>query len=125
MLAFIKKPLFAAFLFVLSLSLVSRRERAIGRKLNLGHRYGRGSNRRGSHQCSRGNSQSGQRLQPDCTDGQCRKIQHPQHSVQSLSPRDQRAGFAPYAQDVDVRSVVPVNLNITLQVKGSIGNRDR
>ncbi len=28
-------------------------------------------------------------------------------------------GFAPYAQDVDVRSVVPVNVNITLQVKGS------
>ena len=29
------------------------------------------------------------------------------------------SGFAPYAQDVDVRSVVAVNLNITLQVKGS------
>jgi hypothetical protein len=28
-------------------------------------------------------------------------------------------GFAPYAQDVDVRSLVPVNLNITLNVKGS------
>ena len=28
-------------------------------------------------------------------------------------------GFAPYAQDVDIRSVVPVNVNITLQVKGS------
>lgn len=28
-------------------------------------------------------------------------------------------GFAPYAQDVDVRSTVPVNLNITLQVGGS------
>jgi Carboxypeptidase regulatory-like domain len=28
-------------------------------------------------------------------------------------------GFSPYAQDVDVRSVVPVNVNITLQVKGS------
>ena len=27
-------------------------------------------------------------------------------------------GFAPYTQDVDVRSVVPVNLKITLQVKG-------
>ena len=34
-------------------------------------------------------------------------------------------GFAPYAQDVDVRSIVPVNLNITLQVKGSSGNGDR
>ncbi|MGH9515403.1 MAG: TonB-dependent receptor [Terriglobales bacterium] len=30
-----------------------------------------------------------------------------------------RKGFAPYAQDVDVRSTVPVNLNITLQVGGS------
>jgi hypothetical protein len=29
------------------------------------------------------------------------------------------AGFNSYAQDVDVRSVVPVNLNITLAVKGS------
>jgi hypothetical protein len=29
------------------------------------------------------------------------------------------SGFAPYSQDVDVRSVVPVSLNITLQVKGS------
>jgi len=28
-------------------------------------------------------------------------------------------GFAPNAQDVDVRSVVPVNINLTLQVKGS------
>src|SRR5437762_11669429 len=28
-------------------------------------------------------------------------------------------GFAPYAQDIDVRSVVPVNVSITLQVKGS------
>ncbi len=28
-------------------------------------------------------------------------------------------GFAPYAQDIDVRSAVPVSLNITLEVKGS------
>ena len=28
-------------------------------------------------------------------------------------------GFAPYAQDVDVRSIVPVTVSITLQVKGS------
>ena len=28
-------------------------------------------------------------------------------------------GFAPYAQDIDVRSVVPVNVSVTLQVKGS------
>ncbi len=28
-------------------------------------------------------------------------------------------GFAPYAQDVDVRSIVPVNINVTLQIKGS------
>ncbi len=28
-------------------------------------------------------------------------------------------GFAPYSQDVDVRSVVPVSVNITLQIKGS------
>jgi hypothetical protein len=28
-------------------------------------------------------------------------------------------GFSPYAQDVDVRSTVPVNLSVTLQVKGS------
>src|SRR5437762_7266118 len=28
-------------------------------------------------------------------------------------------GFAPYPQDIDVRSVVPVNVSITLQVKGS------
>ena len=29
------------------------------------------------------------------------------------------SGFAAYSQDVDVRSVVPVSLNVTLQVKGS------
>src|SRR5258708_26176942 len=29
------------------------------------------------------------------------------------------SGFAPYAQDVDVRSIVPVNINVTLQIKGS------
>jgi hypothetical protein len=29
------------------------------------------------------------------------------------------AGFAPYAQDVDVRSIVPINVSITLQIKGS------
>ena len=29
------------------------------------------------------------------------------------------AGFAPYAQDVDVRSLVPVNLSIGLKVEGS------
>ena len=28
-------------------------------------------------------------------------------------------GFAPYAQDVDVRSIVPVTVSITLQIKGS------
>ena len=28
-------------------------------------------------------------------------------------------GFAPYAQDIDVRSIVPVTVSITLQVKGS------
>jgi len=28
-------------------------------------------------------------------------------------------GFAPYVQDIDVRSLVPVNLSISLQVKGS------
>src|SRR5262244_805141 len=28
-------------------------------------------------------------------------------------------GFVPYVQDIDVRSVVPVTLNISLQVKGS------
>jgi hypothetical protein len=28
-------------------------------------------------------------------------------------------GFAPYAQDVDVRSIVPVNISVTLQIKGS------
>jgi hypothetical protein len=30
-----------------------------------------------------------------------------------------RTGFSPHAQDVDVRSVVPLNLSITLQVAGS------
>ena len=28
-------------------------------------------------------------------------------------------GFAPYAQDIDVKSIVPLSLNITLAVKGS------
>ncbi|MGH9549143.1 MAG: carboxypeptidase regulatory-like domain-containing protein, partial [Terriglobales bacterium] len=29
------------------------------------------------------------------------------------------SGFAPYSQDIDVRSIVPVNVSVTLQVKGS------
>ena len=28
-------------------------------------------------------------------------------------------GFTPYAQDVDVRSIVPVTVSVTLQIKGS------
>ena len=32
------------------------------------------------------------------------------------------SGFAPYAQDVDVRSAVPLNLKITLQIAGSAEN---
>ena len=33
--------------------------------------------------------------------------------------------FAPYAQDVDVRSIVPVTVSVTLQIKGLVRNRDR
>ena len=51
---------------------------------------------------------------------QCGEIQHSECSLQSLSPcRSLDQGFAPYAQDVDVRSVVPVTVSITLEVKGS------
>lgn len=36
-----------------------------------------------------------------------------------FNPYDTGKGFAPYAQDIDVRSTVPVSLSITLQVAGS------
>ena len=41
---------------------------------------------------------------------------NPYHMIVDLT------GFAPYSQDVDVRSAVPINLQVTLQIAGSAEN---
>ena len=119
MLAFYKKSLFAAFLVIFLFGLVSSAYAQSG---------GSSTSVTGTVVDPSGavvanatveihNPVSG--FQRTTTDRQRRKIQHPQRSVQSLSPHGQGQGFNSYAQDVDVRSVVPVTLSITLKVKGS------
>ena len=44
---------------------------------------------------------------------------HPEYSLQSVSHDREGEGFAPTAKDVQVRSVVPVSVNISLHVSGS------
>ena len=119
MLAFYKKPLFAAFLFILSMSLLP-----------------------GASAQSGGSSTSLTGTVTDPTGAVVAnatvEIRNPVSGFTRTTTTDSAGqfsipnipfnpyhvavtgpGFAPYAQDVDVRSVVPVNLNITLQVKGS------
>jgi len=119
MLAFYKKPLFAAFLFILSLSLL-----------------------RGASAQSGGSSTSLTGTVTDPTGAVVAnatvEIRNPISGFSRTATTDSGGkfsipnipfnpyhlavngpGFSPYAQDVDIRSVVPVNLNITLQVKGS------
>jgi len=117
MLAFYKKPLFAAFLFILSLSLL-----------------------RGASAQSGGSSTSLTGTVTDPTGAVVAnatvEIRNPISGFSRTATTDSGGkfsipnipfnpyhlavngpGFSPYAQDVDIRSVVPVNLNITLRVK--------
>ena len=119
MLAFYKKPLFAAFLFILSLSLLP------GAKAQSG-----------------GSSTSVTGTVVDVTGAVVPnasvEIRNPVSGFERSTATDSTGkfsipnvpfnpyhltvtgqGFNSYAQDIDVRSVVPVNLNISLKVKGS------
>jgi len=48
-----------------------------------------------------------------------REFYHPECSLQSVSHDGESGGIRPTAQDVQVRSVVPVSVNISLPVSGS------
>src|SRR6266852_3361722 len=119
MLALYKKPLFAAFLFILSLTLLPSASAQSGGSStsvtgtvvdptgavvanatveirNPVSGFGR----------TAGTDSSGKFTIPN--------VPFNPYQVTVTGP-----GFNAYAQDIDVRSVVPVNLNITLQVKGS------
>jgi len=119
MLAFYKKPLFAAFLFILSLSLLP------GAKAQSG---GSSTSLAGTVVDPTGavvanatveirNPVSGFNRTANTDSGG--KFIIPNIPFNPYHIAVTGPGFARYAQDVDIRSVVPVNLNITLQVKGS------
>ena len=119
MLAFHKKPLFAAFLFILSLSLLP------GAKAQSG---GSSTSLAGTVVDPTGavvanatveirNPVSGFNRTANTDSGG--KFIIPNIPFNPYHIAVTGPGFARYAQDVDIRSVVPVNLNITLQVKGS------
>src|SRR5882672_5738558 len=119
MLAFHKKPLFAAFLFILSLSLLP------GAKAQSG---GSSTSLAGTVVDPTGavvanatveirNPVSGFNRTANTDSGG--KFIIPNIPFNPYHIAVTGPGFARYAQDIDIRSVVPVNLNITLQVKGS------
>ena len=119
MLAFYKEPLFAAFLFILSLSLFPGASAQSG---------GSSTSITGTVVDPTGavvanatvevrNPVSGFSRTATTDSGGKFTIPNVPFNPYHVSVTGQ--GFAPYAQDVDVRSVVPVNLNITLNVKGS------
>ncbi len=119
MLAFYKKPLFAAFLFIFSISLLpGARAQSGGSSTSL---TGTVTDPTGAAVANAtvevrnpvsgfsrtGTTDSGGRFSIP-------NIPFNPYHVTVNGP-----GFTPHTQDVDVRSVVPVNLNITLQIKGS------
>ncbi len=119
MLAFIKKPLFAAILFTLSLSLVPGTSAQSG---------GSSTSLTGTIVDPTGavvanatvvihNPVSG--FNRTAMTDNAGKFSIPNIPFNPYHIEINGTGFAPYAKDVDVRSVVPVNLNVTLQVKGS------
>src|SRR5882672_3705103 len=119
MLAFYKKPLFAAFLVVLSLSLLPGASAQSG---------GSSTSVTGTVVDPTGavvanatvevrNPVSGFSRTAITDSGGKFTIPNVPFNPYHVSVSGQ--GFAPYAHDIDVRSVVPVNLNVTLQVKGS------
>jgi len=119
MLAFYKKPLLAAFLFVLSMTLLPRASAQSG---------GSSTSLTGTVVDPTGavvanatveirNPVSG--FNRTAMTDSAGKFSIPNIPFNPYHLAVAGPGFAPYSQDVDVRSVVPVNLNITLQVKGS------
>src|SRR6202162_4875552 len=115
MLAFYKKPLFAAFLFILSLSLLPGASAQSG---------GSSTSVTGTVTDPTGavvanatveirNPVSGF-SRPTITDS-AGKFGIPNIPFNPYHVTVTGSGFTPYAQDVDVRSVVPVNLSVTLQ----------
>jgi hypothetical protein len=119
MLAFCKKPLFAAFLVVLSLSLLPGASAQSG---------GSSTSVTGTVVDPTGavvanatvevrNPVSGFSRTASTDSGGKFTIPNVPFNPYHVTVTGQ--GFNSYAQDVDVRSVVPVNLSITLQVKGS------
>ena len=119
MLAFYKKPLFAAFLFILSLSLLPVASAQSG---------GSSTSLTGTVVDPTGavvananveirNPVSG--FNRTVMTDSAGKFTIPNIPFNPYHLEVNGPGFASYSQDVDVRSVVPVALNITLQVKGS------
>jgi hypothetical protein len=119
MLAFCKKPLFAAFLFILSLSLLPGASAQSG---------GSSTSLTGTVTDPTGavvanatveirNPISG--FSRTATTDSGGKFSIPNIPFNPYHLAVSGPGFAPYAQDVDIRSVVPVNVSITLQIKGS------
>src|SRR5713226_6978008 len=119
MLALYKKPLFAAFLFILSLTLLPSASAQSG---------GSSTSVTGTVIDPTGavvpnatveirNPVSG--FNRTTTTDNAGKFSIPNIPFNPYHIAVTGPDFAAYSQDVDVRSVVPVNLNITLQVKGS------
>src|SRR5437773_1145921 len=119
MLAFCKKPLFAAFLFILSLSLLpSASAQSGGSSTSL---TGTVTDPTGAVVANATveirNPVSG--FNRTATTDSAGKFSIPNIPFNPYHLAVTGPGFSPYTQDVDIRSVVPVNLNIALQVKGS------
>jgi hypothetical protein len=119
MLAFYKNPLFAAFLFILAISLLPSASAQSG---------GSSTSVTGTVVDPTGavvanatvevrNPVSGFSRTATTDSGGKFTIPNVPFNPYHVSVSGQ--GFAPYAHDIDVRSVVPVNLNVTLNVKGS------
>jgi hypothetical protein len=119
MLAFYKKPLFAAFIFILSLSLLpSSSAQSGGSSTSV---TGTVTDPTGAVVANATveirNPVSGF-SRTTITDS-TGKFGIPNIPFNPYNVTVTGSGFTPYAQDVDVRSVVPVNLSVTLQIKGS------
>src|SRR5437773_1879509 len=119
MLAFCKKPLFAAFLFILSLSLLpSASAQSGGSSTSL---TGTVTDPTGAVVANATveirNPVSG--FNRTATTDSAGKFTIPNIPFNPYHLAVTGPGFSPYAQDVDVRSVVPVNLSVMLQIKGS------
>jgi len=118
MLAFYKKPLLAAFLFILSLALLPARAQSGGSSTSV---TGTVVDQSGAVVPNANveirNPVSGfQRNTGTDTSGKF-SITNVPFNPYHLTVTGQ--GFNSYAQDIDVRSVVPVNISISLKVQGS------